>query len=60
MYHRTATIGGLTAGATALLTEVKLTKIENVDLHAKRPGVKRIKVYYGPFTLQGANVITPH
>jgi hypothetical protein len=51
-----AVLSGITAMA-ALLPATKPAKIENVEPNIKRPGVKRIKVFYGPFTLLGANVI---
>jgi hypothetical protein len=41
---------------STLLSEIKPAKIENLaPIHAKRPGAKRVKIYYGPFTLLGGN-----
>jgi hypothetical protein len=48
--------GLLSASATVFLTGTKLAKIETAEPRKKRPDVKRVKIYYGPFTLLGANV----
>jgi hypothetical protein len=42
-----------------LMSEVKPFKIIEDVPKAKRAGVKRVKIYYGPFTLLPANVRWP-
>ncbi|RDI85061.1 hypothetical protein Vi05172_g5044 [Venturia inaequalis] len=48
--------GLLSAGATALLKEMAPFKTESAPPTVKRPGAKRIKIFYGPIELLGANV----
>jgi hypothetical protein len=47
---------GMLTGAVNMLPELQPFKTEEISPQTGRTGAKRIKLYYGPFKMLGANV----